>query len=71
MQEAKLQQQAADKAKALKGAPREELKSRAEGGGGKAVSSKAKSIKAIARSSATSAKSSKVGLFFYAFQTGT
>ena len=76
MQEAKIQQQAAEKEKILKTtqrqpAPGEELESRI-GGGGKAVSSKAKSIKAAARSGATSValtRSSKVRLFsYYCFQ---
>ena len=73
MQEAKMQQQAAEKAKILTTTQRqpaaagEELESRISGGG-KAVSSKAKSIKAAARSGATSAastRSSKVRLFSY------
>ena len=77
MQEAKIQQQAAEKEKILKTtqrqpAPGEELESRI-GGGGKAVSSKAKSIKAAARSGATSValtRSSKVRLFsYYCFKT--
>ena len=62
-----MQQQAADKAKILKTTHRqpaagEGLESR-PGGGGKAVSSKARSIKAAARSSVTSTaltRSSKV-----------
>lgn len=66
-----MQQQADEKAKILKTThlqpAGEELKSRISGGG-KALSSKAKSMKAAARSSATSAaltRSSKVRLFSY------